>query len=130
MGLSSGQLRKSKTQNVTIHLVWYHNLLILNALSSLPPFFIILSFDVPFLFFTKSDNGSHFSYHHLDTTVNLSFEKIGNNLSPLIHETSLTISTSAKSDVKVNLVTFVRVLQWIVCMSFPSKREIGHLCCL
>lgn len=60
----------------------------------------------------------------IDTTVNLSSEKIGKSLSQLIYETSPTIDTSAKSNVKGSLVTFVRAKQQIqsVC-GFHEKEK-------
>lgn len=61
----------------------------------------------------------------IDTAVNLRIsEKIGKNLSQLIYETSLTIDTSAESNVKGSPVTFVRAVRWIQsACGFPLKEK-------
>lgn len=81
------------------------------------------SFDSPFLFSSKV-TVVLIRHAIVDTTVNLSSEKIGKSLSRLIYETSLTIDTSAKSNVKGSLVTFVRGTQWIQpARGFPVKEK-------
>lgn len=60
----------------------------------------------------------------IGTAANLNSEKIGKSFSQLIYETSPTIDTSAESNEKGGVVTFVRAARWIQSVSgFPVKQN-------
>lgn len=80
----------------------------------------------PFAFLSSKVTVVPICHAIIDTTVNLSQEKTGKNLSWLIYESSLTIDASTKSNVKGSLVTFVRAVQWKQCAcGFPVKEKLA-----
>lgn len=116
--------RLQKAKNAPIDLVLYQHPEILSSLPFVPTYISIYLLISIFLFSSKVTMVL-ICHTIIDTTVNLKlWEDGGKNLSQLIYETSLTIDTRAKSNVKGSLVTFVRAIQWIQsACGFPVKEK-------
>lgn len=107
--LHLGRGQQVKEKRKIIPLSWYYLSPTCFTLPHLNTYQYIICFSFPF--FSSKVTMVPIFHVIIDTTGNLSPERIGKSLSQLIYETSPAIDTCAKSNVKGDLVTFVRAMQ-------------------